>query len=62
MPPTTLNSEEPVDPALGAAQVGEIRDPHPLQATLIPLAGAVILMGNWTPSAAPGQARARVQA
>ena len=49
-----------VDPALGAAQVGEIRDPHPVQATLIPLAGAVILMGHWTPSAAPGRARARV--
>lgn len=47
-----------VDPALRAPQVGEIRDPHPVQATLIPLAGAVILMGHWTPSAAPSRARA----
>ena len=51
-----------VDPVLGAAQVGEIRDPHPVQATVIPLAGAVILMGHGTASAAPGQTRARVQA
>ena len=35
-----------VDPALGAAQVGKVRDPHPVQGTLIPLAGAVILMGH----------------
>lgn len=42
-----------VDPALGAAQVGKIRDPHPVQTTLAPLAGAVVLMGHWTPSAAP---------
>ena len=41
-----------VDPALGAAQVGKIRDPHPVQATLAPLAGAVVHMGYWTPSAA----------
>ena len=54
-----------VDPALGAAQVGKIRDPHPVQATLAPLAGAVVLMGYWTPSAAPaafGWAWVRVQA
>ena len=35
-----------VDPALGAPQVGQIRDPHPIQGTLVPLAGAVILMGH----------------
>ena len=35
-----------VDPALGAARVGQIRDPHPVQGTLVPLAGAVILMGH----------------
>ena len=51
-----------VDPAVGAAQVGEIRDPHPLQATVVPLADAVILMGHRGPSAAHGQARARIQA
>ena len=51
-----------VDPDVGAAQVGDIRDPHPVQATLVPLAGAVILMGHRGPSAAPGQARARIQA
>lgn len=54
-----------VDPALGAAQVGKIRDPHPVQTTLAPLAGAVVLMGHWTPSAAPaalGWAWVRVQA
>ena len=51
-----------VDPAVGAAQVGDIRDPHPVQATVIPLAGAVVLIGHCTPSAAPGRARARVQA
>ena len=49
-----------VDPAVGAAQVGKVRDPHAVQGTLIPLAGAVVLMGHWTPSAAPGQARARI--
>ena len=49
-----------VDLALGAAQVGKVRDPHAVQGTLIPLAGAVVLMGHWTPSAAPGQARARI--
>ena len=51
-----------VDPALGAAQVGKVRDPHPIQATLIPLAHAVILMGHRAPPAAPGRARVRVQA
>ena len=51
-----------VDPALRAAQVGDIRDPHPVQGALIPLAHAVIRMGHWTPSAAPGRARVRVQA
>ena len=51
-----------VDPALGAPQVGQIRDPHPIQGTLIPLAGAVVLMGHRTPPAAPGRARVRVQA
>ena len=53
-----------VDPALGAAQVGKVRDPHPVQATLIPLAHAVILMGHRAPPApaAPGRARVRVQA
>ena len=51
-----------VDPALGAAQVGQIRDPHPVQGTLIPLAHAVILMGHRAPPAAPGRARVRVQA
>ena len=35
-----------VDPALRAPQVGDIRDPHPVQATLVPLAGAVILMDH----------------
>lgn len=51
-----------VDPALRTPQVGEIRDPHPVQATLVPLAGAMIFMGHWTPSAAPHRARVRVQA
>ena len=51
-----------VDPALGAAQVGKVRDPHPIQGTLIPLAGAVVLMGHRTPPAAPHRARVRVQA
>ena len=37
-------------------------DPHPLQATLIPLVGAVIIMGHRSSSAAPGRARVRVQA
>ena len=50
-------------PSLGRSAGRRIvRDPHAVQATLIPLASAVILMGNWTPSAAPGQARARIQA
>ena len=35
-----------VDPALGAAQVGKVRDPHAVQGALVPLAGAVILMGH----------------
>ena len=51
-----------VDPALGAPQVGEIRDPHPVQGTVVPLAGAVILMGHRPAPAAPGWARVRVQA
>ena len=51
-----------VDPALRAPQVGEIRDAHPIQGTLIPLAGAVIFMGHWTSSAAPIRVRVRVQA
>ena len=51
-----------VDPALGAARVGQIRDPHPIQGTLIPLAGAVILMGHRAPPAAPHRARVRIQA
>ena len=51
-----------VDPALGAAQVGKVRDPHPVQATLIPLVGAVILMGPRPAPAAPGRAWVRVQA
>ena len=51
-----------VDPALGAPQVGEIRDPHPVQGTVVPLAGAVILMGHRTPPAAPHRARVRIQA
>lgn len=51
-----------VDPALRAPQVGDIRDPHPIQGALIPLAPAVILMGHRAPPAAPGRARVRVQA
>ena len=51
-----------VDPALGAAQVGKVRDPHPVQGTLIPLAGAVILMGHRPAPAAPRWAWVRVQA
>ena len=51
-----------VDPALGAAQVGKVRDPHAAQGALIPLVGAVILMGHRCAYAAPGWARARVQA
>ena len=35
-----------VDPALGAPQVGKVRDPHPVQGALVPLAGAVVLMGH----------------
>ena len=50
-----------VDPALGAPQVGQIRDPHPIQGTLVPLAGAVILMGHRTPPAAPHRARVCIQ-
>ena len=51
-----------VDPALGAPQVGKVRDPHPIQGALVPLVGAVVFMGYWSPSAAPSWARARVQA
>ena len=51
-----------VDPALGAAQVGKVRDPYPVQGALVPLAGAVILMGHRAPPAAPGRAWVRVQA
>ena len=51
-----------VDPALGAAQVGKVRDPHPVQGALIPLAPAVVLMGHRAPPAAPGRAWVRVQA
>ena len=40
----------------------EVRDPHPVQATVIRLAGAVVLMGHRAPPAAPGRARVRVQA
>jgi len=49
-----------VEPALRAPQVGGIRDPHPVQGTLIPLAGAVIFMGHWTPSTVPCRALVRV--
>ena len=51
-----------VDPALGAVQVGKVRDPHPIQGALVPLAGAVVLMGHRPAPAAPGRARVRVQA
>ena len=51
-----------VDPALGAPQVGKVRDPHPIQGTLIPLAHAVILMGHRAPPAAPSRSWVRVQA
>ena len=51
-----------IDPALRAPQVGDIRDPHPIQGTLIPLAHAMILMGHRAPPAAPSWARVRVQA
>ena len=51
-----------VDPALGAPQVGQVRDPHPIQGTFVPLAHAVVLMGHRTPPAAPGRAWVRVQA
>ena len=51
-----------VDPALGAAQVGKVRDPHPVQGALIPLASAVILVGYRAPPAAPSRAWVRVQA
>ena len=49
-----------VDPALRAPQVGKVRDPHAVQGTLIPLAGAVVLMSHRTAPAALGQARARM--
>lgn len=51
-----------VDPALGAPQVGKVRDPHPIQGALVPLAGAVVLMGHWGTPTAPSWARVRVQA
>ena len=51
-----------VDPALRAPQVGKVRDPHAVQGALIPLAGAVILMGHRSAPAAPGWASVRVQA
>ncbi len=51
-----------VDPALGAAQVGQVRDPHAVQGALIPLAGAVVLMSHRTAPTASGWARVRVQA
>lgn len=51
-----------VDPALGAAQVGKVRDPHAVQGTAVPLAGAVVLMGHRSAPAAPSWARVRVQA
>lgn len=40
----------------------EVRDSHPVQGTLISLAGTAILMGRRSPSTAVGRARARVQA
>ena len=40
----------------------EVRDSHPVQGALVPLVGAVVFMGYWSPSAAPSWARARVQA
>ena len=51
-----------VDPALRAPQVGAIRDPHSVQGALVPLTGAVILMGHRSAPAALGRARVRVQA
>ena len=50
-----------VDPALRAPQIGKVRDPHPIQGTVIPLARAVILMGHRSAPAAL-RARVRVQA
>ncbi len=43
-------------------RAGKVRDPHSVQGALIPLAGAVILMGHRIPPAAPGWAWVRVQA
>ena len=51
-----------VDPALGAPQVGQIRDPHPIQGAFVPLAPAVVFMGHRAAPAAPGRAWVRVQA
>ena len=50
-----------VDPTLRVTQVGKVRDPHPIQGTLIPLVVAVVLMGHWGPTNAPDPARARVE-
>ena len=49
-----------VDSALRAPQVGQVRDPHPVQGTAVPLAGAVVLMGHWTPPTALAVMRARM--
>ena len=49
-----------VDSALRAPQVGEIRDPHAVSRVLVPLAGAVVLMGHWTPPTALAVMRARM--
>lgn len=35
-----------VDPAVRAAQVGKVRDPHAVSRALVPLVGAVVLMGH----------------
>ena len=43
-------------------RAGKVRDPHPVQGALIPLAGAVILMGHRSAPAALGRAWVRVQA
>ena len=49
-----------VDPALRAPQVGKVRDPHAVSRALVPLAGAVVLMGHWTPPTALAVMRARM--
>ena len=43
-------------------RAGKVRDPHAVQGALVPLAGAVILMGHRIPPAAPGRAWVRIQA